>query len=239
MCDEAVVIQKILQGDRESFTQLVAKYRAPVIALAFNRIGNAADAQEIAQDAFVAAFQRLPKLRDQNRFGAWLRSITLRLCAMRWRSVKRRPEMQSLPDDHEVPDFASLTSESPFAFEALFRDLPSGLRAAAVLCFEDELSPSAAAAVLRITPTALRKRLYDARARLQRRIVEKTERELQLHLLPKDFAERCICRCGRAVPRKEVTTMAAKKNCGCGCGCSGTRKSKKAKAAQPAPTTKK
>ena len=237
MCDEAAIIQKILQGDRESFSQLVAKYRAPVIALAFNRMGNAADAQEIAQDAFVTAFRRLSELRDQNRLGAWLRSITLRLCAMRWRSVKRGPDMQSLPEDHEAPDPASLTAESPFGFEALLRDLPSGLRAAAVRCFEDELSPSAAAAVLGIAPTALRKRLHDARARLQRHIVEKAERELQLHLLPRDFAERCICRCGRAVPRKEVMTMAAKKNCGC--GCSGPGKSKKAKAAQPKPATKK
>lgn len=238
MLDEANLIQKILQGDWGLFTQLVAKYHAPVIALAFNRTGNAADAQEIAQDALVVAFQRLSKLRDRNRFGSWLRSITFHICGMRFRSAKRRPHMEPLREDYERPECVSQNLQSPLGLEALLRNLPSGLRAAAVLCFEDELSPSAASAVLGINAAALRKRLYDARARLQRQIVERAEKELHIHLLPKDFAERCICRCERAVQRKEVMTMVDKKK-NCGCGCVGISKSKKAKAAQPKPPTKK
>lgn len=78
----------------------------------------------------------------------------------------------------------------------------------------------------------LRKRLHDARARLQRQITEKAERELLLHLLPKDFAERCVCRCREADQlgkcRKEVITVGQKNDCDCGCK-TATKSKQKAK----------
>jgi hypothetical protein len=117
-------------------------------------------------------------------------------------------------------DDASKRDEAPLGIDALIAELPEGLRAAAVLCMEDELSPSAAAAVLGLKPGTLRKRLHDARARLQRRVLEKAKRDLLLHLLPKDFAERCVCRCEEseeAKSRMEVIAMSEKKECDCGC----------------------
>jgi hypothetical protein len=84
----------------------------------------------------------------------------------------------------------------------MIQELPEGLRAAAVLCFEDELSPSTASAVLGLKPGTLRKRLHDARAKLQHQIVEKAEKEFRIHLLPKDFAKRYVCRCKKAQEEK-------------------------------------
>jgi DNA-directed RNA polymerase specialized sigma24 family protein len=94
-------------------------------------------------------------------------------------------------------------SEQPaFGIETLINELPDGLRAAAVLCFVEDVSPGAAASVLGLKPNTLRKRLFDARVRLQRQIVKKAEKELELHLLPNDFADRCVCRCQIAVRSK-------------------------------------
>lgn len=220
MTNDAKLIGKTLNGDVEAFGLLVRKYQSPTYAVAFRRIGRWDIAEEITQDAFVTAYQKLSQLKDRNRFGAWLRSITFRLCGMWLRSKIRNSSTHPLPAHLSGANPVGKTREATLGVDSLIKRLPQRLKAAAVLCFEDELSPSAAAGVLGIRPGTLRKRLHDARAQLQRKVVEKAEQELRMHLLPKNFAEKCVCRCKkseRARTRKEVRTMAKKKNCGCGC----------------------
>jgi hypothetical protein len=124
-------------------------------------------------------------------------------------------------------------AEPTFHIDRMIAGLPPGMREAAVLCLEEGLAPSAAAEVLGLKPATMRKRIHDARARLQRLIVAKAKRQLQMHLLPGNFAEKCVCRCaiavsrGRRRPGKEVTKMA--KNESCGCGCLPERSKRKAK----------
>ena len=234
--DDTILIEATLNGDRRAFEGLVRKYQSATYALAVARLQDAAAAEEIAQDVFVCAYQKLGQLRDPSRFGAWLRSITLRQCGMWLRSNKRKVHTRSLPEEEMGVAMSSVKDvgqggKNLFDIAVMIGELPEALRAAAVLCLEEELSPSAAAAVLGIRPGTLRKRLHDARAKLQCRIVEKAERELRLHLLPKDFPQRCVCRCEKAQEakaRKEVISMSQKKKCTC--GCLGRR--------QPKPATK-
>ena len=241
MRDEAELIRDTLNEDREAFGILVRTYETATYALALQRVGSAAAAQDIAQEVFVTAYRKLDQLRDRGRFGGWLRSITLRQCGMWERSEKRRPDTVPLPVEEAAAgsspaNAARRSDEAAFGIETMIRELPRSLRAAAVLCLEDELSPSAAAAVLGLKPGTLRKRLHDARARLQRIIVEKAEKELRTHLLPRDFAKRCVCRCEKAQEaklRKEVMTVAEKKNCGCGCAGASKRRAKAATKTKP------
>ena len=222
--DDRKLIREVIAGNEESLGSLVRKYQAAVFAIALRRVGNSTVAEEIAQDTFITAYRKLDQLKDIDKFGSWLRTIVIRLCGKWLRTEGRKIRMHSLLDEKDpgnVPVMQQFYQdrEGTFGIGALIKELPEGLREAAVLCLEEEVSPSAAAEVLGLKPGTLRKRLHDARARLQGRIVEKAERELRLHLLPKDFAERCVCRCGKAQEvkkRKEVETM-AKKNCGCGC----------------------
>ncbi len=227
MTNDAQLIEGTLNGDHDAFGLLVGKYQAPTYALAFQHVGSSAVAEEITQDVFVTAYRKLDQLKDSSRFGAWLRSITLRQCAMWHRSEKRKPKTDRLPADLSALEPATARGEESLGIDGLIQELPEGLRAAAVLCFEEELSPSAAAAVLGVKPGTLRKRLHDARARLQRQIVEWADKELRTHLLPRDFAERCVCRCEQALARKEVRRAMAKKKA-CGCGCLGKRPAKPA-----------
>ena len=242
MTDDAELVKETLDGGRDAFGLLVRRYHAATYALALQRVGRAAAAEEIAQDVFVLALQRLDQLKDAERFGGWLRAITLRQCGMWLRSKKRKVRTYSLPQEEMAADQSSAEHagerrEAPFDIDALIGELPERLKSAAVLCLEDELSPSAAAAVLGIKPGTLRKRLHDARAALQRRIVNKAEKELRLHLLPKGFAEKCVCRCEKAQDArtlKEVMTMARKKkNCGCGCLGPSKRETKPTRKTKP------
>ena len=81
---ELDLVRRSREGDRDSFARLVDLYGGSVLALAYGRVGNYADSQDIAQDAFVLAFENLDQLRKPQKFGAWLKSITANLCR-RWR----------------------------------------------------------------------------------------------------------------------------------------------------------
>ncbi|MEN8807052.1 MAG: sigma-70 family RNA polymerase sigma factor [Desulfobacterales bacterium] len=231
---DATLIEKTLDGQSEAFAELVKKYQLPVYAIALQRTRSAVAAEEITQVTFVAAYQKLHQLKDREKFGAWLRTISVRQCGMHFRSEAQK---ERIMHKLEVGDHAANPSDPNISFEvfqpalgieSLIGELPEGLRTAAVLCLVEGVSRAAAASVLGLKPSTLRKRLFDARARLQRAIVKKAEKEFQLHLLPKDFADRCVCRCQRATQkRKEVIKMAGKKDCGCGCIGKGRRKARK------------
>ena len=201
--DDSRLVELTLKGETGAFEALVRKYQSAVCGLAFQRAGTLSAAEEIAQEAFTLAYRKLHTLKDSNRFPEWLRSIALRSSAMWLRSQRKHKKEKSLPEEDLVAladrvDEPAGLAESSFDIEGIILTLPRGMRAAAVLCLLKDLSPSDAARVLKINPVTLRKRLHDARARLQRHIVQKAERELRLHLLPKDFAKRCVCRCQRA-----------------------------------------
>ena len=88
---DAQVVRRVLSGHSDDYAVLVKRYLPTVQAVAYARMGNYADAQDVAQDAFFKAFQRLNTLRDTRKFGAWLMWPRAR----RRRTVRRRRLMLS------------------------------------------------------------------------------------------------------------------------------------------------
>jgi len=76
------LVEKTLEGDINAFAILVNKYRNLVYGLAYNFTGSFQDAEDIAQEAFIRAYDNLANLKDKARFGNWLRVITLNCCKM-------------------------------------------------------------------------------------------------------------------------------------------------------------
>ena len=109
--DQLLLEQLVLAaqaGDREAFGQLVERYQGSVYAIALRKLGNHAEAQELCQEVFVQALQKLDQLREPACFGGWLRSITVRLAINR--SVRRSPVTAAEPEaieascvEHETP----------------------------------------------------------------------------------------------------------------------------------------
>ncbi len=83
------------QGDREAFGQLVVRFERAVYSIALRRLGDYGEAQELAQEVFVQAMQRLYQLREPERFGGWLRSIANRMAINR--ATRRRPVLAAEP----------------------------------------------------------------------------------------------------------------------------------------------
>lgn len=76
--EEAGWIERARRGDTEAFRRLVERHKDRAFGLAFRILGSAADAEEVAQDAFVRAWRALPEFRGEARLGTWLHRIVVR-----------------------------------------------------------------------------------------------------------------------------------------------------------------
>ena len=82
---DATIIQEVLAGNRAAFGDLVRRYRAAVLRQMQAALKDPGEAEEVTQDVFMHALERLGTLRQPERFAAWLRSIAWRRCQDRYR----------------------------------------------------------------------------------------------------------------------------------------------------------
>ena len=97
-------------GDRVAFGELFERFRGHVLAIAQRRLGDFGEAQELSQEVFLQAMQKLDQLRDPRCFGSWLRSITHRMAINR--AVRRAPSIATEPQTLEA---TVETDETPYA----------------------------------------------------------------------------------------------------------------------------
>jgi RNA polymerase sigma-70 factor (ECF subfamily) len=95
MTETQPAVFRFLEGDEEAFTQIVQEWQARVYNLAWRFLGNREDAQDVAQETFLAVFRSLKGLRDPKSFPTWFYRIALNQCRAKWRH--RTPEL-SLDD---------------------------------------------------------------------------------------------------------------------------------------------
>lgn len=213
---EADLIGRTREGDTAAFGEIVRRYQGVVHASAFRIVKDAGLAEDVAQEAFVAAFRSLQDLRQAHAFPSWLQKITRNLALA---SRRERSRFGELGDDTiplSSPADAAPNAESEEREKDAFGEevrqivssLSDALRFPVLLCHIDDLSTRDAARFLGITEGALRKRLHDAKKKLQARIARMAEKSFQKYRLPRNFAKRCICGCRRAQAanqKKEVT----------------------------------
>jgi len=97
-----------LQGNKESFNCLVDRYWPMAMALCISRISNIPEAEDIAQEGFIQAYQHLPTLKDPSRFAGWLTRIIQQKCIDYYRAAKKhRTVSLSVVDHADVPAFTS------------------------------------------------------------------------------------------------------------------------------------
>ncbi len=87
-------------GDRQAFGQLFERFQPMVMAVAFRRLHDVNEAQELTQDVFIQAMTKLDQLREPERFAGWLRSITHRMAINR--VVRRGPTISAEPATMEA-----------------------------------------------------------------------------------------------------------------------------------------
>ncbi len=87
---DSELIKRTLAGDERAFGVLVDRYKGAVHALVYRKIGDFHTAEELTQDAFLQAYQKLSTLRNPTLFASWLYVIASRCCLM-WHRKRRVP----------------------------------------------------------------------------------------------------------------------------------------------------
>ncbi len=98
--DIVALVRAAQQGDRQAFGELFKRFERQVFGDALRRLGDYNEAQELCQDVFIQAMQKLGQLQVPEAFGGWLRSITHRMAINR--VVRRKPDVATEPESLEA-----------------------------------------------------------------------------------------------------------------------------------------
>jgi len=155
-----------------SFEQLVRLHQRTVFQIALSVVGNAADAEDVTQDAFIRAYVRFESLKEPQRFRAWVCRIARHVALNHIRSDtrSRKREEQRFDEATADADVAAAAEDRDFQrrLHAAIGQLPERLRDVVLLCAIDELEPTAVAAILGIPAGTVRSRLHAGRKQLMR-----------------------------------------------------------------------
>lgn len=185
---DASLVEAFQAGDASAFDALVARYKRPVYGVAYRLAGNAADAEDIAQEAFIRVYRSLPGFRGDARFKTWLFTITTNVARNRMRDGQRkgRNKIESLdarrealgnahePSDHSTPNpnEAARTKEMESLLQGALDELPEHYRTVFVLRIQENLSYDEIAEAVGCPKGTVKSRLNQARSLLHRRLSE-------------------------------------------------------------------
>jgi RNA polymerase sigma factor (sigma-70 family) len=188
------LVRRAAQGDVKAFVALTQRFQHFAFGSALALVGDFHQAEDVVQEAFVAAWTALPSLAEPAAFPGWLRSI-VRHHASR---VLRRAHLELLPlaaaeqvASQQLPadDHLDQRHQTQAVLSAV-AELPAALREAATLFFVHECSHQDIAVFLGISATTVNNRLHAARAKLKERMLTMVTKTLHEHRLPDDFANR-------------------------------------------------
>lgn len=170
--NEILLISRARGGDREAFGALVEQYRDNVYRLAYRMCGNAYDADEAAQEAFVAAWRALPNFRGDAKFSTWLYRLTTNAAIDVMRREKRHQtvgdgEMIDLADDADSPQETVERTEQQEAVQKALATLSEEYREVLLLRYMEELDYAEIAEVLQLPSGTVKSRINRAKAALK------------------------------------------------------------------------
>ena len=179
MTTESEWIRLAIQGDQDAFGRLVTVYQTPVYNLTYRMLGNAAEAEDAAQETFLRAYAHLRRYDPARSFKTWLLSIASHYCIDRLR--RRRINWLELED--EIAEAESLAPNSPNpvgvviqreheeSMQVLLAQLSPTDRAAVSLRYWYDYSYEEIANTLNLTVSAVKSRLHRSRKQMAKMLV--------------------------------------------------------------------
>ncbi len=180
---DSSLVERVQRGDKKAFDLLVIKYQNRVVNLVSRYVRDPADAQDIAQEAFLKAYRALPNFRGDSAFYTWLYRIAINTAKNYLASRARRPqEVQPSGYDDETydleealkeeatPENLLLTDEIQATILKAIDDLPDDLRTAITLREVEGLSYEEIAETMTCPIGTVRSRIFRAREAIDNRL---------------------------------------------------------------------
>ena len=189
--DEAVLVELAQRGDNEAFGGLVVMYQDRLFNVIARLCNTPADVEEIAQEAFLKAFEKIKDFRGGSRFYTWLFRIATNLALTRIRrsktikfqSLDAADEKENLPNSEVMtmklaekrnvaPDAAVMNRETGLRIEEALQELDEQHRVVVVLRDVEDMNYSQIAEILEVPKGTIKSRLYRARCMLREKLVD-------------------------------------------------------------------
>jgi RNA polymerase sigma-70 factor (ECF subfamily) len=182
---DAALMLRVKEGDAAAFAELVDKYKQPVMNLVYRTLGDATEAEDLAQNVFVQVYKSAHRYRISAKFSTWLFTIARNLCLNELRRRSRhpaesldatRPEQEDQPqrqlEDRKSisPPESLLRGELAEKIEQALAGLPENQRTAILLCRQEELSYEEIAGVLGCSLSATKSLIHRGRETLKERL---------------------------------------------------------------------
>ena len=183
---DSLLVDRCQAGDQDAFGQIVERYQNLVCSIAYSSTGNLGTSEELAQEAFVAAWKSIGSLRDSSRLRAWLCGIVRNLANNRLRrrdtdvlanagALEKSSETAGSESD---PVSESIEREEHELLDRTLASMPAKYREPLVLYYREQQSVSTVAEQLELSPNAVKQRLHRGRQMLRDEVAAIVERGL-------------------------------------------------------------
>jgi RNA polymerase sigma-70 factor (ECF subfamily) len=176
---DAQLVTRSLAQDHEAFGQLIDRHASAIVNLGYRMVGNRAEAEDLAQETFLAAYKSLSTFRADSKFSTWLYRIATNKCKD-WLRVKRPGQgLYDLDADESLDLYVTedrtpevLLSQQQVAqeLEQAIQRLPPLYREAFVLKHVEGLSYEEMEDILGVSGDTLKMRVYKGRVQLSREL---------------------------------------------------------------------
>ncbi len=206
MITDHELVERSRRRDADAFGALVRRHQQLVFGVALARCHDPALAEDVAQEAFVAAWRDLDELRDADRVGTWVAGIARNLAASAVRTRVRRERfavdaIESNPDVR-TPEDATLEREDRELLQRALAAIPDTHRETLVLFYLQGQSVAEIASALGITADLVKQRLSRGRRALRETVADRVESALTRARLRPAFGAGVLAALSTASPRK-------------------------------------
>lgn len=169
------------RGDRDAYGRIVAACQGTVTSIALAIVRDVPASEDVAQEAFLSAWQNLRRLKNPDSFLPWLRQITRNLARDHLRAQGRRREpagdverlLAQVADPHPEPAERAAEAEQQAVAAAVIDSLPEESREVLLLYYREGQSSRQVAGLLGLQDAAVRKRLSRARERVREELLQR------------------------------------------------------------------
>jgi RNA polymerase sigma-70 factor, ECF subfamily len=176
--NESAMVRAAITEGPEGFFPIFSRFSKPLLVFIYGLIGDRLRAEELTQETFIRAFNRLETLRDEHRLSTWLfgiaRNVVREAIREKYRKIRRAAMSESagseIPDTRMQPDERIIADELNTVMQTALSSLPEDLRVAFVLKLIMELSYEEIAEITGSSIGKLKTDLHRARQRMRNQL---------------------------------------------------------------------
>ena len=175
--EELEYIRRVRNGEHAAYAFLVDRYKAMVYSIAWKVLGNQEDAQDVAQEGFIKAYQQLHQFEAKSKFSTWLYTIVYRTALAKAKEVKVRTFSiteqfkETFTNDYSTPQLTLMqTDDEQRSVNLAINNLPKTEALLVILYYIDENSIGEIRQITGLSIANIKIKLFRARKKLEKEL---------------------------------------------------------------------